>query len=153
MAQETEQHRAYVAVIPKNQWHQAAVIEAKEKEIANFKKHKAYEWVNTGVQAGIGMKTHLKEIMNWNDEMIKIEAYTDCNDVYKSVVLNNKPEKPNQKGDQLSSLDVAAVRKFHQQGLIDDVHWVPSELMLCDTLTKLGKAPDELVNAITRGEF
>mgnify|MGYP001297108246 FL=1 len=109
--------------------------------------------LNTGVQAGIVMKTHLKEIMNWKDEMIKIEAFTDCNDVYKSVVLNNKPEKPNQKGDQLSSLDVAAVRKFHQQGLIDDVHWVPSELMLCDTLTKLGKAPDELVNAITRGEF
>ena len=95
----------------------------------------------------------LNEIMNWNDDMLKIEAYTDCNDVYKSVVLKNKPEKPNQKWNQLSSLDMAAVRRFHQQGLINDVHWVPSEFMLCDTLTKLRKAPDELVNAITRAEF
>ena len=109
--------------------------------------------LNMGIQAGIVMKTHIKEIMNWGDEMIKVEAFTDCMDVYNAVAIKNKPDKPLQKGDQLSSLDIAAVRKYLQDGMIDDIQWVASEEQLCDTLTKLGKAPDNLVKAISEGEF
>ena len=41
--------------------------------------------LNMGIQAGIVMKQHLKEIMNWGDPMIKVEAFTDCMDVYNAV--------------------------------------------------------------------
>ena len=109
--------------------------------------------LNMGIQAGIVMKSHIKEIMHWGDEMIKVEAFTDCMDVYNAVAIKNKPDKPLQKGDQLSSLDIAAVRKYLQDGMIDDIQWVASEEQLCDTLTKLGKAPDNLVKAISEGEF
>ena len=65
--------------------------------------------LNMGIQAGIVMKQHLKEIMNWGDAMIKVEAFMDCMDVYNAVAMKNKPNTAQQKGDQLSSLDVAAV--------------------------------------------
>ena len=109
--------------------------------------------LNMGIQAGIIMKAHIKEIMHWGDQMIKVEAFTDCMDVYNAVAIKNKPDKPLLKGDQLSSLDIAAVRGYLQDGSVDDIQWVTSEEQLCDTLTKLGKAPDNLVKAVTEGEF
>ena len=110
--------------------------------------------LNMGIQAGIVMKSHIKEIMNWDDEMIRVEAFTDCLDLYKSVVERNKAvNSATQKGDQLSSLDIAAVKRYMQENMIEDVQWLSTDLMLCDTLTKLGKAPDNLIEAITKGEF
>ena len=110
--------------------------------------------LNTGLQAGLVMKAHLIEIMNWTEDMVRVEGYTDCNDVYQAIVKNNKPEKGvHAKGDQLSCLDIAAVRKYMQQGIVHDVDWVPSGNMLSDPLTKMGASPEALVKAITTGEF
>ena len=70
--------------------------------------------LNTGLQAGLVMKAHLVEIMNWTDDMVKVESFTDCNDVYQAVVKDNKPGTVNsaRMKDQLSCLDIAAVRKY-----------------------------------------
>ena len=110
--------------------------------------------LNTAIQAGLVMKAHLLEIMNWDKEMIKVEAYTDCNDVYQAVVVNNKPYKPAfKKGDSLAQLDVAAIRKYIQEGMVDIVDWVPSGLMLSDPLTKAGVNPEALIKAVTEGKI
>ena len=52
-------------------------------------------------------------------------------DVYNAVAMKNKPNTAQQKGDQLSSLDVAAVRRYLQEDMIDDIQWVNTELQLC----------------------
>ena len=61
--------------------------------------------LNEGVQAAYVIKTHLLQIMNWEPEMIEVEAFIDCNDVYKACNVANKPYK---KGDDLASIDVGA---------------------------------------------
>ena len=110
--------------------------------------------LNNGCQAAIVMKKHILEILNWEEDLISIEAYTDCMDVYKSIVEKNKADTAaTMKGDKLSALDIAAVKGYMQEKMIDDLQFVYSDMQLADTLTKLGKAPDALIKAVTEGEF
>ena len=44
-ANRDEMNRALITMIPKKDWDQPAVVEAKERELANFERHKAFEWV------------------------------------------------------------------------------------------------------------
>ena len=42
---------------------------------------------------------------------------------------------------------------YLQEDMIDDIQWVNTKLQLCDMLTKMGKAPINLIRAITEGVF
>ena len=105
--------------------------------------------LNMGIQGALVIKSHLNEIMNWKEDVIDVEAFTDCKDVYNAVVAN----KPYPKGDQLASLDVAAVKRYKELGMLTRFEWVNTELMLADTLTKQGKTPDNLIEVVTKGRF
>ena len=105
--------------------------------------------LNMGIQGALVIKNHINEIMNWEEDVIDVEAFTDCNDVYNAVVAN----KPYPKGDQLASLDVAAVKRYRELKMLDRFEWVNTELMLADTLTKQGKKADTLIDVVTKGRF
>ena len=105
--------------------------------------------LNLGIQSALVIKNHIDEIMNWEEEAVEVEAFTDCKDVYNAVVAN----KPYPKGDQLASLDVAAVKRYKELKMLTRFEWINTDLMLADTLTKQGKPSDDLIEVMMKGRF
>ena len=53
-AEAEEAKRTLMATIDRKHWKEPAILEAKEKELANFEKHEAYEWVKDTSASPVG---------------------------------------------------------------------------------------------------
>ena len=80
------------------------------------------------------IKLYIMEIMNWKEDLVKVEAFTDCRDVYEALMGT----KATKKGDQLSCIDVSAVKRYMENDECLPVQWVPKEMQLADQLTEEG---------------
>ena len=100
-----------------DKWHITVFADASKGNLGNkVKSTVAYLiFLSDGYQINKKKKCNIlawqskKARRDWGDAMIKVEAFTDCMDVYNAMAVKNKPNTAQQKGDQLSSLDVAAV--------------------------------------------
>ena len=51
------------------------------------------------------------------------------------------------------SIEIARIKEMKDLKMIHSVHWVPSEQMLADGLTKRGASKEAIIQTISKGKF
>ena len=72
-------------------------------------------------------------------KQIPVKAFTDSKSLWENLHNTRQCE------EKILRCSIAAMKKFMDQGIITDVHWVPTEKQLADCLTKAGKRADWLL--------
>ena len=75
---------------------------------------------------------------------IMINCYTDNKSIVDAISSTKKIDNP------MLNVDSLVLRDYLEQGVINQVKWIKSEMQLADPLTKLGVCTDKIKNAVSR---
>ena len=85
--------------------------------------------------------------MNIPQDMLKIEAFCDNNDVVQAV----HSSKQTQKGR--IRVDIGNLKDMIEQNVVSSIRWISTKNQLADCLTKTGASTQVLVETIRDGKF
>ena len=104
--------------------------------------------VAEAVEEAIVIKEQILEMMGVSSDMIKIEVFCDSQD----AVASFNSSKPTQRGSRIQ-IDVARVREMIEEGVLDNVNFIGTQMQLADSLTKKGAGKADLIETVKQGRF
>ena len=96
------------------------------------------------------LRHQILQMMGLPDEMLKIEAFSDCNDCVEAV---HSTKQVNGAKRDRARLDLAKIKQMLERGEVDTVSWVPTDYQLADPLTKRGRTKISMIQTLREGKF
>ena len=102
-----------------------------------------------GMGAAIYVRQILSEILYGNPKMrvIPIEGFIDSKQLYDQITSTKQCE------EKRLRLDVSEIQQCVESGEVEEIHWIPTNQMLADCLTKKNANCEHLISVLQSGEF
>ena len=100
------------------------------------------------LEDAIMLKLKLTQITGFPENLIKIEAFCDCNDTVEAI----RSTKQNNKS-VLVQADIAKIKQLVERKQVNTINWIPTQHQLADCLTKRGAATTAIKQTVVKGKF
>ena len=104
--------------------------------------------LSEALDRAVVIRQQILAMMNMPEELLKIEAFSDCNDCVTAV----HSTKQVQRKDRIR-LDLHKVKEMIQDKRVESVTWVPTEFQLADIFTKRGVSKAAIQATVGTGRF